>query len=492
MLFGGRARGAHAGRASAGDRRRARDRLLRAEPVEAAAADAGAHLHASRSARRRRRTPPPNASTTSMRAINGIDAVTGLPYDALDPDLLLYVHACLVESALLFERSRSASSTTAGRQRFHEEQMLAAEMVRIPREVDPAHRARAPGVPRGRVRLGPTRGSARPRSGWPSCSTTRRARPSGGRCWSACRSWRSAPCRRALREPVRGRGRTRPPGGVARGVRGDPGAPAAPAAAASGSSRRTRSGAPGARSVSRDARRSAGVRVDGGSQPARRDAERPPLDSARGRDRGRPARHRRRARRVVGAAAGRDRNRRLAAFERGMPFRLITNTTTQHARRPRDHARATRGSTSETTSIITAVAATAQYLRAHHPNARCFVLSRRRRDARTWRASSSPTSTTPRSSCSAARPRTSPTPTMNRIFGRLMDGAALVGMHRNLYWRTERRARARRRRLHRRARGGRRARGRDLREAVGGLLRRGARDARRRRPSARPWSATTS
>ena len=26
--------------------------------------------------------------------------------------------------------------------------------------------------------------------------------------------------------------------------------------------------------------------------------------------------------------------------------------------------------------------------------------------------------------------------TMNRIFGRLMDGATLVGMHRNLYWRT--------------------------------------------------------
>ena len=27
-------------------------------------------------------------------------------------------------------------------------------------------------------------------------------------------------------------------------------------------------------------------------------------------------------------------------------------------------------------------------------------------------------------------------PTINRIFGRLMEGASLVGMHRNLYWRT--------------------------------------------------------
>src|SRR5438132_2060317 len=36
--------------------------------------------------------------------IHGIDAVTGLPYDANDPELLLWVHACLVDSSLLFER----------------------------------------------------------------------------------------------------------------------------------------------------------------------------------------------------------------------------------------------------------------------------------------------------------------------------------------------------------------------------------------------------
>ncbi len=35
--------------------------------------------------------------------INGVDPITGSPYDALDPQLLLYVHACLVDSALLFE-----------------------------------------------------------------------------------------------------------------------------------------------------------------------------------------------------------------------------------------------------------------------------------------------------------------------------------------------------------------------------------------------------
>ncbi len=63
--------------------------------------------------------------------INGIDPVTGKRYDALDPELLLYVHACLVESALLFEHLTVGGLDDAERQRFHEEQMLAAEMMRI-------------------------------------------------------------------------------------------------------------------------------------------------------------------------------------------------------------------------------------------------------------------------------------------------------------------------------------------------------------------------
>jgi uncharacterized protein (DUF2236 family) len=69
--------------------------------------------------------------------INGIDPVTGKRYDALDPLLLLYVHACLVDSALLFEELTVGRLDDAGRQRFHEEQMLAAEMMLIPREVIP-------------------------------------------------------------------------------------------------------------------------------------------------------------------------------------------------------------------------------------------------------------------------------------------------------------------------------------------------------------------
>jgi uncharacterized protein (DUF2236 family) len=66
--------------------------------------------------------------------IHGVDRVTGRPYDALDPDLLLWVHACLIESALLFERLTVGRLDERGRQRFHEEQMLAAELVRLPRD----------------------------------------------------------------------------------------------------------------------------------------------------------------------------------------------------------------------------------------------------------------------------------------------------------------------------------------------------------------------
>ena len=65
--------------------------------------------------------------------VHGIDAVTGLPYDALDPDLLLWVHACLVDSQLMFERLTVAKLDDAGRERFHVEQMAGAELLGLDR-----------------------------------------------------------------------------------------------------------------------------------------------------------------------------------------------------------------------------------------------------------------------------------------------------------------------------------------------------------------------
>ena len=113
--------------------------------------------------------------------VKGIDAETGLPYDGLDPDLLLYVHACLIESALVFERLTVGRLDAAGRQRFHEEQMLAAEMVGIPRAAIP------PTVPELRAYLqgvydsGILRvGEAARRGG--ALFHDPRARPNGDRC----------------------------------------------------------------------------------------------------------------------------------------------------------------------------------------------------------------------------------------------------------------------------------------------------------------------
>ena len=69
--------------------------------------------------------------------IHGVDSVTGRPYDALDPDLLLWVHACLVDTALLLERLVVGDLDPSGRQRFYEESMVQAELLALPRSALP-------------------------------------------------------------------------------------------------------------------------------------------------------------------------------------------------------------------------------------------------------------------------------------------------------------------------------------------------------------------
>jgi uncharacterized protein (DUF2236 family) len=70
-------------------------------------------------------------------AIHGIDSVTGRPYDALDHDLLLWVHACLVDTALLMERLVVGDLDPPGRQRFYEESLVQAELLALPRSAVP-------------------------------------------------------------------------------------------------------------------------------------------------------------------------------------------------------------------------------------------------------------------------------------------------------------------------------------------------------------------
>lgn len=67
------------------------------------------------------------------RDVRGLDPITGLRYDATDPDLLLWVHACLVQSSLLFELLAVGRLDQEGRERFHREQMLGAELLGLDR-----------------------------------------------------------------------------------------------------------------------------------------------------------------------------------------------------------------------------------------------------------------------------------------------------------------------------------------------------------------------
>lgn len=119
----------------------------------------------------------------------------------------------------------------------------------------------------------------------------------------------------------------------------------------------------------------------------------------------------------------------------GMPFRLITNTTT-HTRRDLAETLRSAGIDVEPSEIVTAVVATASYLRSHHPGARVSLLSDgdAREDLDGVRIVERDDDADVVVLGGACDDFTYGA--MNAVFRTLMDGATLVGMHRNLYWRT--------------------------------------------------------
>ena len=305
--------------------------------------------------------------------------------------------------------------------------MLAAEMVRIPRERIPPTVPELRAYLRGRVDRGILRSPTRP-AGSRRCSATR---PGGG----------------VAAGPERG---------VAAGVRDA--AAGAPRDVRRSRSDRRRGGDGG--DVRRDrllrpllppryryiapyqewlrpARRAS---VGGGRRASGAERRAPPaarpaapwamIDGA-------PARHRRRPGGLVGAAARRRRGARVAARERAS--RSGSSRTRRRTARSglARHAARRRLRRSSRTRSSPRSSATATYLRTHHAGATVFLLSdgdarRRPRGVELGRAG--------RRRRGRARRRvatSSPTATMNRVFRLLMDGAALVGMHRNLYWRTD-------------------------------------------------------
>ena len=121
--------------------------------------------------------------------------------------------------------------------------------------------------------------------------------------------------------------------------------------------------------------------------------------------------------------------------DRAIPFRLITNTTT-HTREALAKTLRDAGFVVEPSDIITAVAATARYLRTHHADARVFLLSdgdaRADLEGITLVDPGDPADVVVIGGASDAFSYAN----VNHAFRLLNDGAALVGMHRNLYWRT--------------------------------------------------------
>ena len=71
----------------------------------------------------------------AARAVNQAHArVRGHDYRALDPDLLLWVHATLVDSALVTYETFVGPLTRDERERFYDESKLLGELLGIPRE----------------------------------------------------------------------------------------------------------------------------------------------------------------------------------------------------------------------------------------------------------------------------------------------------------------------------------------------------------------------
>lgn len=119
--------------------------------------------------------------------------------------------------------------------------------------------------------------------------------------------------------------------------------------------------------------------------------------------------------------------------DEGIPFRLVTNTTT----RTRRNLAATltgAGIPVEPEEIITAPVGTAAYLRAHHLGARCLLISDG--DAREDLEGVELVTADADVVVFGGAGDDLSYATMNHAFRLLMEGASLVAMHKNLFWRT--------------------------------------------------------
>jgi HAD superfamily hydrolase (TIGR01458 family) len=120
---------------------------------------------------------------------------------------------------------------------------------------------------------------------------------------------------------------------------------------------------------------------------------------------------------------------------RGIPFLIVTNATT-HTQVQLAETLREGGLDVAPDEIVTAVQGTATYLRAHHPGARVVVLSDGDATSDLEGVTSARLGEDADVVVLGGASDEFTHANLNRVFRLVMDGAALVGMHRNLFWRT--------------------------------------------------------
>jgi uncharacterized protein (DUF2236 family) len=86
-------------------------------------------------------TPTAEAACSAVRRIHdrvyGVDPVTGRAYSAHDPDLLLWIHAVEVHSAVFAYRSYAGRLTDEDADRYVDEMVRVAELLGMPADIAP-------------------------------------------------------------------------------------------------------------------------------------------------------------------------------------------------------------------------------------------------------------------------------------------------------------------------------------------------------------------
>jgi HAD superfamily hydrolase (TIGR01458 family) len=119
---------------------------------------------------------------------------------------------------------------------------------------------------------------------------------------------------------------------------------------------------------------------------------------------------------------------------RAVPFRFITNTTAK-TRRELAETLGNAGFEVDASEVLTAPSATAAYLQAHHAGKKCFLIAKGDVDEDLEGIELVQEGAEVVIIGGAEENFTYDN--LNRAFRMLMDGAALVSMHRNLYWKTD-------------------------------------------------------